>query len=141
SYFYPLSTMGAHVAQSPSSQTLRITPLSTRFNVACFGCFGYELDLRHLTPEEKKEVKEQIAFYKKYRRVFQFGTFSRLPATKDNKVFSQCVSEDKNTAVAGFFQTLVSPAETDDRLRVTGLNAGEYVVRTRPQRLHVGRFG
>ena len=43
--------------------------------------------------------------------------------------------------MAGFFQTLVSPAETDDRLRVTGLNAGEYVVRTRPQRLHVGRFG
>ena len=141
SYFYPLSTMGAHVSQSPSSQTLRITPLSTRFNVACFGCFGYELDLRHLTHEEKKEVKEQVAFYKKYRRLFQFGTFSRLPATKDNKVFWQCVSADGNTAVAGFFQTLVSPAETDDRLRVTGLNAGEYVVRTRPQRLHVGRFG
>lgn len=141
SYFYPLSTMGAHVAQSPSSQTLRITPLSTRFNVACFGCFGYELDLRFLTPEEKKEVKEQIAFYKKYRRVFQYGTFSRLPAAKPNKVFWQCVSEDKNTAVAGFFQTQVVPAETDDRLRVAGLDAGEYVVRTRPQRLHVGRFG
>ncbi|NLW59137.1 MAG: alpha-galactosidase [Firmicutes bacterium] len=141
SYFYPLSTMGAHVAQSPSAQTLRVTPLATRFNVACFGCFGYELDLRHLTPEEKKEVKEQIAFYKKYRRVFQYGTFSRLPATKDNKVLWQCVSADKNTAVVGFFQILVAPAETDDRLRVTGLNAGEYVVRTRPQRLALSRFG
>ena len=61
--------------------------------------------------------------------------FSRLPARKANKVFWQCVSEDKSTAVAGFFQTLASPAETDDRLRVTGLNPGEYVVRTRPQRL------
>ena len=81
SYFYPLSTMGAHVSQSPSSQTLRITPLATRFNVACFGCFGYELDLRHLTPEEKKEVKEQVAFYKKYRRVFQLRDL--FPVTRD----------------------------------------------------------
>ncbi|HHU51147.1 MAG TPA: alpha-galactosidase [Firmicutes bacterium] len=141
SYFYPLSTMGAHVSQSPSQQTLRITPLSTRFNVACFGCFGYELDLRFLTPEEKKEVKEQITFYKKYRRVFQYGTFSRLSTTKDNKVLWQCVSADRNSAVVGFFQTLVSPAETDDWLRLTGLNAGEYVVQTRPQRLYLARFG
>lgn len=141
SYFYPLSTMGAHVSQSPSQQTLRITPLSTRFNVACFGCFGYELDLRHLTPEEKKEVKEQIAFYKQYRRVFQFGTFSRLPATKGNQVHWQCVSADQDTAVVGFFQTLARPAETDDRLRVTGLKAGQYLVRTQPQRLYLARFG
>lgn len=43
--------------------------------------------------------------------------------------------------MAGFFQTLASPAETDDRLRVTGLSTGEYVVRTRPQRLYLTRFG
>ena len=60
SYFYPPCTMGAHVSQSPHQQTLRQTPLSTRFNVAAFGALGYELDLGELSPQEKKQVSEQI---------------------------------------------------------------------------------
>ena len=55
---------------------------------------------------------------------------SRLSTTKDNKVLWQCVA-DRNSAVVGSSNT-VSPAETDDWLRLTGLNAGEYVVQTRP---------
>ena len=54
SYFYPQSAMGAHVSQSPHQQTLRDTPLATRFHAACFGCFGYELDFKYLTPEERR---------------------------------------------------------------------------------------
>ncbi|HEY8392184.1 MAG TPA: alpha-galactosidase [Capillibacterium sp.] len=141
SYFYPLSTMGAHVSQSPSQQTLRATPLSTRFNVACFGCLGYELDLKYLTPEEKKEIKEEVAFYKKYRRLFQYGTFSRIPAAKENQVIWQCVSTGQDLAVTGFFQTLAAAAETEDRLVVKDLKPGTYRVRTRPQRLAFTRFG
>ncbi|HHT49297.1 MAG TPA: alpha-galactosidase [Firmicutes bacterium] len=141
SYFYPLSTMGAHVSQSPNQQTLRATPLSTRFNVACFGCLGYELDLKYLTPEEKKEIKAQIAFYKKYRRLFQYGVFSRLPVVKENQVIWQCISAEQNMAATGFFQTLAQAAESEDRLTVKGLKAGKYVVRSRPQRLALSRFG
>jgi alpha-galactosidase len=141
SYFYPLSTMGAHVSQSPHQQTLRATPLSTRFNVACFGCLGYELDLKHLSPAEKKEITEQIAFYKQYRQVFQYGTFSRIEAEQENKVSWQCVNTDKTMALVGFFQTLVEAAAGDERLSVQGLEAGVYSVRTRSQRLHLARFG
>lgn len=141
SYFYPLSTMGAHVSQSPHQQTLRQTPISTRFHAACFGCLGYELDLKYLSPEEKKDVADQIAFYKKYRSVFQYGTFSRMKSYKSNKVVWQCVSGEKNTAVTGFFQTLATAAESGDKLVVTGLNRGRFTVRTRPQRLYIKRFG
>jgi alpha-galactosidase len=141
SYFYPQSTMGAHVSETPHQQTLRETPLSTRFNTACFGCLGYELDLKYLSPEEKKDIKDQIAFYKKYRRVFQFGTFSRMKTGKDNKVILQCVSEDKNMAATGFFQTLSKAAESSDKLIVTGLNDGMYTISSRPQRLYLERFG
>ena len=63
SYLYPPSTWGAHVSSAPHQQTLRETPLSTRFNVAAFGCLGYELDLKYLSSVELKEVQEQIAFY------------------------------------------------------------------------------
>ena len=77
SYLYPQSTVGAHVSAAPHAQTLRNTPLNTRGNVAFFGCLGYELDLRTLLPVEIKEIQGQIAFYKRYREVFQFGTFRR----------------------------------------------------------------
>ncbi len=141
SYFYPLSTMGAHVSQSPHQQTLRETPLATRFHVACFGCLGYELDLKYLTPEERKDVTEQIAFYKKYRRIFQYGRFYRIKSYKENKVQWEVVSEDRTTALTGFFQTMATAAESSDRLRVIGLRPGAYTLRTRQQRLYIERFG
>ncbi|MDD4111988.1 MAG: alpha-galactosidase [Herbinix sp.] len=141
SYFYPQSTMGAHVSQSPHQQTLRDTPLATRFHVACFGCFGYELDLKYLTPEERKDVKEQIEFYKRYRRIFQYGRFYRIKTYKDNKVIWEVVSEDKETALTGFFQTMTTAAESSDKLKVIGLKDGMYTISTRAQRLYIERFG
>ena len=141
SYFYPQSTMGAHVSQSPHQQTLRDTPLATRFHVACFGCLGYELDLKYLTPEEKKDITEQIAFYKQYRRIFQYGRFYRIKNYKENKVQWEVISEDKESALTGFFQTLATAAESSDKLKVIGLEKGIYTLRTRPQRLYIERFG
>jgi alpha-galactosidase len=141
SYLYPPSVMGAHVSQAPHQQTLRDTPLATRFHAACFGCLGYELDLNDLSPQEKKDIAEQIAFYKKYRQVFQYGAFSRIMQNKPNKVVWQSVSSDKKTALTGFFQTLADAAEGEDRLTVTGLCAGMFQVRTRPRRIYLERFG
>lgn len=141
SYFYPLSTMGAHVSQSPHQQTLRNTPLATRFHVACFGCLGYELDLKYLTPEERKDVADQMAFYKAYRKIFQYGRFYRIKSYKSNKVIWQVVSEDKETALTGLFQTLATAAESSDKLKVIGLKEGNYTIRTREQRLYIQRFG
>lgn len=141
SYLYPLSTMGAHVSQSPSQQTLRDTALSTRFNTACFGCLGYELDLKYLSSEERKDITEQIEFYKKHRRLFQYGTFSRLETGKYNKTAWQCVGDNGNSAIAGLFQTIFEAAQSNDRLKVIGLNDGMYNVETRAQRLYIERFG
>lgn len=141
SYFYPPSTMGAHVSQSPHQQTLRETPLSTRFHAASFGCLGYELDLKYLTREERKDIADQIAFYKKYRRIFQYGRFYRITSYKDNKVLWGSVSEDKETALTALFQTLATAAESSDKLRVLGLKKGVYTVKTRNQRLYLKRFG
>ena len=141
SYFYPQSTMGAHVSASPHQQTLRETPLATRFHAACFGCLGYELDLKYLTPEEKKDIADQITFYKQYRRIFQYGRFYRIRSYKENKVIWEVVSEEKETALTGFFQTLAAAAESSDKLKVIGLKKGRYMIRTRPQRLYIERFG
>ncbi len=77
SYGYPLSTIGAHVSASPNHQTLRKTPMKTRAAVASFGCFGYECNLCDFSKEELDEIKKEIALYKAYRKVMQFGTFYR----------------------------------------------------------------
>lgn len=142
SYLYPLSTMGAHVSQAPHQQTLRSTPLSTRFNVAAFGCLGYELDLKYLTRMQRREIKEQISFYKQYRRVLQYGTFLRGEPYKDNKVIWHCVDAGSQAGISGFFQTQTTASEGFDRLRLMGLNDNnKYRVTTRPQSLFIKGFG
>lgn len=142
SYLYPLSTMGAHVSEAPHQQTLRSTPVTTRFNVSCFGCLGYEMDLKYLTRVEKKEIKEQIAFYKAHRRTLQYGRFYRLPALKANKVHWQCTAGGGSEAVAGFFQTQAAASEGYDILPLDGFEPNSlYSLRTRPQSLFIKRFG
>lgn len=142
SYLYPISAMGAHVSAAPHAQTLRMTPLATRFNISCFGCLGYELDLKDLSPVEENEIKEQIRFYKRHRRTFQFGTFSRGEGLPDWQEVFACVSADGKEAVAGQFRRLVHSAPGFDMLSVSGLvNAAIYKVATRPQILRFHTFG
>ena len=134
SYLYPQSTMGAHVSATPHAQTLRNTPLSTRGNVAFFGCLGYELDLKHLLKLEVKEIQAQVEFYKAYRAVCQYGTFRRHS-------LGWQVSKDGITLV-GVFHGLVHAAPGYEQLRVLGLEKEKlYRVTSLEQALRVGQFG
>jgi len=142
SYLYPLSAMGAHVSEAPHQQTLRDTPLATRFHAASFGCLGYELDLKFLSFVQRREVKNQIAFYKQVRKVMQYGTFWRGEPDKPNKVVWHCVDQDLTSGISGFFQTQATAGEGFDRLRLMGLIGDrKYRVATRPQSLFIKRFG
>lgn len=142
SYLYPLSAMGAHVSAAPNQQTLRQTPIATRFNVASFGCLGYELDLKHLTMLERREAREQIAYYIAHRKTLQYGRFYRHDTPKKNKVYWQTISPDQKKSIAGSFQTLAQAAEGNDILPVSGLDASsQYRIQTKPQRIFIRRFG
>lgn len=107
SYGYPLSSIGAHVSAVPNQQTGRIVPLSTRANVACFGTFGYELDLNHLTPEEFERVKDQVRFMKANRELLHGGDFYRLLSPfEGNDAGWIVVGKDRKRAIAGYYQCL-----------------------------------
>lgn len=122
SYCYPISSIGAHVSASPNHQIMRSTPLYTRANVACFGTFGYELDLNRLTAEEQEEVKRQITFMKKYRSVLQFGSFYRLESPFEGNVTAwMSVSGDRKTAVVGWYRTLNGINMGYTRVKLRGL--------------------
>ncbi len=138
SCLYPPSTFGAHVSMTPHAQTLRNTPLSTRFNVSSFGLLGYELDLAELTLEEKKEIKEQISFYKKYRKTLQFGDFSH--SFKNNKV--QWQAQDNSTTIVGNFQNGIHAAPNNDVLYAKNIDATQkYKIWSKPQRIAIKTFG
>ncbi len=138
--FYPPSTMSCHVSMTPNQQTLRSAPLSTRFNVAAFGVMGYELDFGELTPNERKQIKEQIAFYKAHRRTFQYGRFSRYDIRPGERESWQTAGEGETMAAVYNLSYCASPAR--DSLRVLSAQEGkQYTVDTVKQYLRINRFG
>lgn len=106
SFGYPISTMGAHVSVCPNHQTGRTTPFATRAVVASAGTFGYELDLEHLTEEEKELARAQIAEYKEMEHLVQTGDYFRLsnPFENDDYVLWQFVSKDKKETIVNGVQ-------------------------------------
>ena len=140
SYGYPLSCVGAHVAASPNHQTLRKTPLETRFNVAAFGTLGYELDVRDLSPKQKEAVKAQIALYKVWREVLQKGQFYRLSSGRIHSWI--CVSEDRRKAAGMMLQELCEPNTGAHRFVARGLDpALRYRFCNLPAQVDVRLFG
>jgi alpha-galactosidase len=139
SFGYPISSMAAHVSAVPNHQTLRYTSIDTRFHVACFGILGYEIDITKLSKEEKHAIAQQISFYKKHRRLFQFGTFYRLDSD-DNHVLWQVVSEDRKDSIVVLYQRLAIPNPPSDIIKLVGLSEEEeYTIKVRKQCLSMSR--
>ncbi len=139
SFCYPVSSMGAHVSAVPNHQLSRVTPLSTRGNVAFFGAFGYELDLQKLSAKEREMVRGQIRFMKQYRYILQFGTFYRLQSPFENNIAAwMAVSEDKQTAIVGYYKTLNDVNCEYRRLKLKGLEAGTAYQVGQSGKVHYG---
>ena len=97
---YPVSAMSCHVSACPNHQTQRITPFKTRGAIASLGATGYELDLTKLTAEEKEQVKEQIANYKRIDGLVLNGDLFRLANPFETDYFCEMiVAKDKTEAV------------------------------------------
>ena len=140
SYGYPMSTVTAHVSACPNHQTLRMTPLATRFNVAAFGVLGYECNLCDMKKEEVDEIKEQISLYKKWREVLQFGRFYR--GRSGNLHEWTCVSRDQSKAVGMIVQALVEPNSHFEQYFAKGLDADKkYHFYNIERKRHVKPFG
>lgn len=143
SYGYPLSSMGAHVSESPNHQTLRVSNLESRFNVAAFGLLGYEMDLSQLSTQESEVIRNQIAFYKVHRSLLQYGEFFRFKTIADNNQAIWVVSApDRTEMLALFFQTLNIPNPPIDILRIPIADPDlTYAVTPRRERIDLKSFG
>ena len=114
SFFYPVSSMGAHVSAVPNHQTGRVTPFTTRGHVALSGSFGYELDINKMTEEEKELVKGQIADFYKYYSLTHEGTYYRLTGLNERFCAWEFVDEEKDHAL----ETLVMTSREGNPLPV-----------------------
>lgn len=140
SYGYPMSTVTAHVSACPNHQTLRITPLQTRFNVAAFGVCGYECNLCDMKKEELEEIKTQIKIYKEWREVLQYGHFYR--GRNGNIHEWTCVSFDQKKAVGMIMQELVYPNSQFHQYFPKGLDKKQkYSFTNREIRYNIKGFG
>ena len=102
---YPQSVISAHAASSLFASLDRKTRLRDSFSVAVSCVFGYENDVRNLSDEEKKEIKTQIAFYKKHRLLIQYGENFLSESPFDSSVSVRTiVSADKSEAVAFLYK-------------------------------------
>lgn len=120
SFGYPQCCVAAHVSASPNHQTLRSTPLESRFNIAAFGVLGYELNVRDMDAEEKEHARLQIELYKVWREVLQYGSFYRLSAA--NLHTWMCVSDDRTQAVGMIFQEQSEANTGSQRFFARGLD-------------------
>ena len=126
SLVFPPFAMGSHVSAVPNHQTGRITPIATRGNVAMSGCFGYELDLNTLTPEELNEVRGQIKRVKEVRTTLLYGDFHRLLSPYEgNDTAWITVSKDKKEAIFMYTRAMAKAAENPPMVRLRGLDASK----------------
>lgn len=125
SFGYPISAVGSHVSAVPNHQTGRSTPLKTRGVVAMAGTFGYELDLKKLSEEEKKEIREQIADYRKYAPLIMNGLYYRLTNPYKEEVGAwEFVSEDGSEVLVNAVMQEIHGNMTVNYLRLKGLTSG-----------------
>lgn len=92
---YPASSMGAHVSACDR------TGIETKAAVAMVGTFGYELDPKEMSEEDKEKVKEQVKDYHRYYNVIHFGDLYRIIAPTDDefKCAWEYVAKDKSEAL------------------------------------------
>lgn len=122
SFFYPVSAMGAHVSAVPNHQTGRVTSFHTRGVTAMAGTFGYELNPALLSDEEKQQIREQIASYKKYERLINEGTYWRLSDPIHDEIAAwMSVSKEQDRALVSVVRLMAEANQAAIYVRLRGL--------------------
>lgn len=122
---YPLSCMGAHVSDCPNHVLNRVTPFSTRGNVALAGTFGYELDITKIAEEDREQIPGQVEQYHKYNHLVQSGDYYRIASWNSEKPYDcwAVVSKDREEVLVTCVQVLASPNRHSYCMHLKGLDS------------------
>ncbi len=101
---YPASAMSAHVSANPRAD------YKMKGAVAMWGTFGYEMDPRHLSDEEKELFKSQVRDYHRYYDLIRYGDLYRLVyPDRSGAAVWEIVSPEKD----GFLLNIVTVCSFD----------------------------
>ena len=128
--------------------------------MAAFGVCGYECNLNDFSKEEIEEIKKEIALYKSYRSVMQFGDFYRggkgpakvLPSSATSALSNPSgignlsewtvVSKDKNVAVGMMLKKLALPNTQNTIYHPKGLeDTADYLFVNKELEYDIRDFG
>lgn len=122
SLFIPPMVMGAHVGPERCHTSGRRLDLLFRLHSAFFGSFGFEMDLRELSAEERVITAELTALHKEWRNVLHSGNLHRLSLDDPGRMGLGMIAEDRSRAVYGIYQ-LEAPGFRGARsVRLPGLD-------------------
>ena len=139
SFFYPVSSMGAHVSAVPNHQTGRVTSLKTRGITAMAGTFGYELNPALLSDEEKEEIREQIKTFKKYEMLINEGTYWRLTSPFEDEVAAwMSVSRTKDRALVSVVRLYAEANAATCYVKLKGLESDAVYIEENTGRQYTG---
>lgn len=124
SYGYPISSFGSHLSVCPNHQDGRITPLVTRSSIAMLGTYGFELNPRVFTNEEKQLLREEVRFYKENADILKNGDFYRIRLDNDIAVFLS-VSKDRCKAVLIAVNLSIHGNDVDKYVKLRGLDSSK----------------
>jgi alpha-galactosidase len=124
SHFFPAGAIIAHVTHTGNR------PLKFAIDVAMSGAMGFDMDVRKLSPADRKFITDVITLYKsQIRDVVEQGDLYRLESPYDHpRAALDFVSADRSRAVLFVYQLTNAPAATPVKLR--GLDPRKkYLVR------------
>lgn len=125
SLFYPANVMGSHVSDVPNHQTGNITPMKFRFDIACAGRLGMELQPKKMTDNEKEIARRAIESYKGYRDIIMNGDLYRIGSPYDDSFAYGVlyVAQDKSRAVFFAYSIRYDSRYSTPLFRLDGLDS------------------
>jgi alpha-galactosidase len=139
---YPLSVLSNHVSAPTSNQLLRMTSLDSKFDVACFGVLGYELNINDLSKVEEKTLKAQTEFYKKHRQLFQWGEFKEVVRLESKSNYISWQVKDQDEGVIGRFEKLQQSNPGEQHLKGRGFDEKKiYAYEARKETISIKKLG
>lgn len=123
-FFYPANAMASHVSVVPNRQTGNITPIKFRFDVACSGRLGMELQPKDMTDADKEFSGMAIGDYAKYKDIVMTGDIYRLGSPYDGSgtYALMYVTPDRRRAVLYTYCIEYQSRTVAPQFRLTGLS-------------------
>lgn len=136
-YFFPSVGFAGHV-----SEMGRPTSIKFRFDVAMAGKLGMDMQISHLSKDEKVIAKQAIADYKKFKEIVLYGNLYRLLSPyENNRAALSYISPDKRSAIVFSYQLQKGTGGDFSTIYLKGLNPDAKYKLNEVNKANYSRFG